>query len=96
MTRMSGRGVRFTPDEIATMLRMREAGHSCIEIGEALGMDRQRVYDRLRGRGRGHKVRKRPKRPVAPEPQRRAPALPVRDDGFIRPPTKAQLMGRRA
>lgn len=97
MTRMSGRGQRFTADEIIAMLRMQEAGRSLDEIAAALGMKRQRVYDRLRGNVRGYSERRRPAVPAPqPRPVPTATALPVHDAGFIAPPTKAQLMARRA
>jgi DNA-binding transcriptional MerR regulator len=85
MARSSGNYRRFTEVEKVQMLRLRAEGKSLVEIAKAIHDTYDRVRDWLRY-------------PRARQPLQTAKtptALPVRDDGFIRPPTRERLMAGR-
>ena len=73
---------RITNVEGMRMVRLKAEGLSDTEIGRRTGESRDRVSGYLRR--------------FKAQPARVMPPLPVADDdGFIKQPTKAQLMGKR-
>jgi transcriptional regulator with XRE-family HTH domain len=70
----------------ARMYMLREQGKSFREIASITGQTRGAVAGWIK-RNRDA--------PPPPKLEHIPPSLPIEHDGFIRPPTKAQLMSRR-
>jgi hypothetical protein len=68
----------------AYMYRLRAQGKSFGEIASITGQTRGAVAGWIKRN-----------RDAPPPPTPIPPPLPIENDGFIRPPTKAQLMSRR-
>lgn len=85
MPRGAGNYRRFTEAEKQRMREMRVAGKTVAEIAREMGDGYTRVRDWF-------KMSRDAWEPPKPRP---ATESPISRDGFIAPPTRAQLMGRR-
>lgn len=96
---VSGKGVgalrhrELTNQEISTILRLGRQGVFYWKIAEEIGRGKSTVHQVLAKNG-VHRATAREPMPHNRGPRRNL-ALPVAPDGFIRAPTKAQLMARR-
>ena len=93
---------RIAPEEAQIIRDLRKAGHSQRDIAKMTSRSSSTIAEvcgettRERQLERAPRLRASGRKTAADEPARKIPKPPVRDDGFIRPPTLAQLMSGKA
>ena len=84
-----------TAEDRAMILDLFAQGWAKKRIARKIGRAPSTVADVLGAEDRGARRQRESERRIKPAPARPMGPLPVLDTGFIRAPTKAQLMSRR-